>query len=51
MRDASFYGGQSALKATALVPAFMALGFLFLLLHFRRAGGYKQIVLPPSDET
>ena len=50
VRDASFYGGQSALKATALVPAFMALGFLFLLLHFRRTGGYKQIVLPASDE-
>ncbi len=51
VRDASFYGGQSALKATALVPAFMALGFLFLLLHFRRAGGYKQIVLPSSEDT
>ena len=50
VRDASFYGGQSALKATAIVPAFMALGFLFLLLHFRRTGGYKQIVLPSSDD-
>ena len=50
VRDASFYGGQSALKATALVPAFMALGFLFLLLHFRRTGGYKQIELPSSSE-
>ena len=50
VRDASFYGGQSALKITAIVPAFMALGFLFLLLHFRRTGGYKQIVLPSSDD-
>ena len=50
VRDASFFGGQSALKITAIVPAFMALGFLFLLLHFRRTGGYKQIVLPSSDD-
>ena len=50
VRDASFYGGQSALKATALVPAFMALGFLFLIVHFRRTGGYRQIVLSPSAE-
>ena len=51
VRDASFYGGQTALKMTALVPAFMALGFLFLLLHFRRAGGYRQIVLTSASET
>ena len=50
VRDASFYGGQSALKATALVPAFMALGYLFLIFYFRRTGGYRQIVLPPSSE-
>jgi len=50
VRDASFLGGQNALKATALVPAFMALGFLFLILHFRRAGGYKQIDLPSADK-
>ncbi len=51
VRDASFHGGQSALKATALVPAFMALGFLFLILHFRRTGGYKQIELRSQHET
>ena len=50
VRDASFYGGQTALKATALVPAFMALGFLFLIVHFRRAGGYRQIVLSPAPD-
>ena len=41
VRDASFYGGQTALKVTALVPAFMALGYLFLIVHFRRTGGYR----------
>ena len=50
VRDASFYGGQTALKVTALVPAFMALGFLFLIVHFRRAGGYRQIVLSPAPD-
>ena len=50
VRDASFYGGQSALKATAVVPAFMALGFLFLIVHFRRTGGYRQIVLSPAPD-
>ena len=50
VRDASFYGGQSALKATAVVPAFMALGFLFLIVHFRRSGGYRQIVLSPAPD-
>ena len=50
VRDASFYGGQSALKATALVPAFMALGYLFLIFYFRRTGGYRQIVLSPSAD-
>ena len=50
VRDASFYGGQSALKATALVPAFMALGYLLLIFYFRRTGGYRQIVLSPSAD-
>ena len=51
VRDASFHGGQTALRITAAIPVFMALGFLYLILHFRRAGGYKQIELEAQQET
>ncbi|MDE2690232.1 MAG: MFS transporter [Acidobacteriota bacterium] len=51
VRDASFHGGQTALKITAAIPVFMALGFLYLIIHFRRAGGYKQIELTSQNET
>jgi MFS family permease len=51
VRDASFHGGQTALKITAAIPVFMALGFLYLIIHFRRAGGYKQIELTSQQET
>ncbi|MBI2929851.1 MAG: MFS transporter [Verrucomicrobia bacterium] len=40
---ANLHGGRMALKWTALVPAFMALGYLLLILHFRARGGYKQV--------
>ena len=29
----------------------MALGFLYLIIHFRRKGGYKQIELTSRQET
>ncbi len=51
VRDASFHGGQTALRITAAIPVFMALGFLYLIIHFRRAGGYKQIELTSQRET
>ncbi len=51
VRDASFHGGQTALRITAAVPVFMALGFLYLILHFRRKGGYRQIELTSEQET
>ncbi|MDE2977799.1 MAG: MFS transporter, partial [Acidobacteriota bacterium] len=51
VRDASFHGGQTALRITAAIPVFMALGFLYLIIHFRRAGGYKQIELTSQQET
>ena len=51
VRDASFHGGQTALRITAVVPVFMALGFLYLIIHFRRKGGYKQIELTSRQET
>ena len=51
VRDASFHGGQTALRITAAIPVFMALGFLYLIIHFRRKGGYKQIELTSRQET
>ncbi len=50
VRDASFHGGQTALRITAAVPVFMAVGFLWLILHFRRRGGYRQIELDAPGE-
>lgn len=48
--DANFYGGQMALKVTAIVPLTMAIGYLLLLLYFRSQGGYKAIHLDESEE-
>lgn len=36
-------GGRMALLWTALVPAFMAIGYLLLLIYFRAKGGYHQV--------
>lgn len=51
VKDSSFYGGQMALKVTAVVPAAMAIGFLLLIVYFRMQGGYKQIVLSSSRQS
>ncbi len=40
---AQLYGGRQALVWTALVPATMALCYLFLILYFRTQGGYQQV--------
>ncbi|MDQ3332671.1 MAG: MFS transporter, partial [Planctomycetota bacterium] len=40
--EAVNYGGGMALLYTAAVPAFMALGYLLLVIYFRMKGGYKQ---------
>ncbi len=39
IEEARLYGGQMALRKTALVPAVMALGYLLLLIYFRFKGG------------
>ena len=39
--DASLYGGQMALRLTALVPATMALIYLAMILYFKTKGGYR----------
>ena len=45
MNQARLYGGKKALIWTAVVPAIMALGYLFLILYFRFQGGYTAQVL------
>jgi len=50
VKDASFHGGQMALKATAALPASLAIGFLLLIIYFRMQGGYKPIELSSSEE-
>ena len=49
--DANFYGGQTALKVTALVPLTMAVCYLILIVVFRRKGGYTAIELDTSEES
>lgn len=48
--DASIYGGQMALKWTALVPLTMAIGYLGLIIFFRTRGGYKPVELVHEKE-
>jgi len=48
--DAGIYGGQMALKWTAIVPLFMAIGYLLLIIYFRSKGGYKAIDLAKGEE-
>ncbi len=43
VNEAGFYGAGRALVITALVPTAMAFGYLFLILYFRKRGGYKQV--------
>jgi len=42
---AGIFGGRMALKCTALVPLFMAIGYFILVLYFRAKGGYQAEVL------
>ena len=43
--EANLYGGQMALKWTALVPLAMAVGYLLLVLYFLAKGGYTAVHL------
>jgi len=40
--ESVLHGGRMALIYTAAVPAFMAIGYLILVIYFRAKGGYKQ---------
>jgi MFS family permease len=48
VEKARIYGGQMALKWTAVVPAIMFVGYLMLVLYFRAHGGYKTIEIDSS---
>ena len=45
VENAEIYGGQMALKWTAVVPLSMAIGYLILVLYYQAIGGYRQVVL------
>ncbi len=48
VEQAETYGKQQALKVTSLIPATMAVCYLFLLLYFRAIGGYKLVEIGPG---
>jgi hypothetical protein len=48
--DASLYGGRTALKLTAAVPATMAVIYLTMIVYFRTQGGYRPQVLISKHE-
>lgn len=49
--EARIFGGRMALKWTAVVPAFLAVGYLILLLYFRSTGGYRQVELSQGGDS
>jgi MFS family permease len=48
--EAGLFGGRTALKLTALVPAVMALIYLGMILHFKSRGGYRPQMLISKHE-
>jgi hypothetical protein len=51
VHEADLHGGRTALKATAAVPAAMALCYLILILYFKARGGYKQVHIEGAGGT
>ena len=45
VEEAGFYGAGSALVITSFVPVVMAIGYLILILYFKKRGGYKQLTI------
>lgn len=45
VQQAGIYGGQTALRLTAYVPATMAVCYLILIIYFQSIGGYKPVEL------
>jgi hypothetical protein len=50
VHNADLYGGRTALKATAAVPAIMAICYLGLILYFKARGGYRQVHVEGAGE-
>ncbi|HIE99798.1 MAG TPA: MFS transporter [Planctomycetes bacterium] len=48
VENARIFGGQMALKLTAIVPATMFVGYLLLVLYFRSRGGYSVVQIDES---
>lgn len=46
--EAKTYGGRMALRYTAVVPAFMFVGYLLLVIYFRAKGGYTTVEIGPD---
>mgnify|MGYP003574942893 CR=1 FL=1 len=51
VHDADLYGGRTAMKVTAAVPALMAVLYLLLIVYFRMKGGYKAVHLEGEKVT
>jgi len=51
VKDAKIYGGQMALRWTAVVPAIMFVGYLMLVIVFKLQGGYKTVEIDESGES
>lgn len=49
--QATLFGGQQAMKYTALVPSVMFLGYLILVLYFAATGGYKAVHIGSHGES
>ncbi|WP_027077429.1 MFS transporter [Maribacter antarcticus] len=45
VEQAGFYGAGRALVSTAVLPVVMAIGYLILILYFKKRGGYTQVEL------
>jgi MFS family permease len=50
VQEAGVYGGKTALKMTAYVPATMAICYLLLILYFKTQGGYKALNVSEEKE-
>ncbi len=43
--EADIRGNRKTLRLDSLIPAVMAIGYLFLMIYFRRIGGYKALAI------
>jgi MFS family permease len=50
VKEANLFGGQMALKLTAIVPATMAVLYLLLIGYFKMRGGYTKVQIDETAE-